>query len=316
MNNLNTSLLIPKVSIVILSYNRPKFMREALESVCKQTYRNLEIIVVDNHSPASDEICNLVTKYTNVTLIRNEINLGFAAGMNTGIMAASGEYIYLTEDDIILQPDCVAVLVDYLQNHPDTGLASGMLYNQEAGTIRCAGGEFELNAIYTQETIGADQNDLGQFIQPFDVSFIPGSMIFAKTNYLQTLGGFRPDFFLYYEDLELCMRVRRDGRRITVIPQAKGHHFEPEKGVSSPLVDFHKLKNFLALYFLHGQLAILPEFTLRYILLGFFRSIFRGWQESIIFINALGWLVGNLPHILIDRYYIFRRTYIDNQINS
>ena len=108
------SLASPTVSVVLLSYNRPAYLREALDSLLAQSYENLEITVVDNPSPASAEIARLVGQYPNIKLIRNESNLGYAGGMNRGIESASGRYVCLTEDDIVLEKDCIRRLVEFI----------------------------------------------------------------------------------------------------------------------------------------------------------------------------------------------------------
>jgi len=125
------------VSIVLLSYDRPEFLRAALASLRAQTYARLDVTVIDNLSARSEEIARIVARSENVKLIRNARNLGYAGGMNQGIAAASGCYTLLTEDDIVLEPDCVARLVEFMDARPSAGLAAPLLLNYAARTIRC-----------------------------------------------------------------------------------------------------------------------------------------------------------------------------------
>src|SRR5947209_6307903 len=102
----------PTVSVVVLSYERPALLREALRSLAAQSYAPREIIVVDNRSTVSDEVARVAAEFPSVRLIRNRENVGYAAGMNRGIAEAACEYVYLTEDDITLDRDCIRRLVE------------------------------------------------------------------------------------------------------------------------------------------------------------------------------------------------------------
>ena len=117
----------PLVSAVVLSYARPELLKLALDSLVCQSYHPLEIILVDNKSRASDEIVKLVGQYPSVRLMANSQNLGFAGGMNKGIQAARGVYVYLTEDDVIVDENCIATLVAHMETRPATGLAAPKL---------------------------------------------------------------------------------------------------------------------------------------------------------------------------------------------
>ncbi|MET0626300.1 MAG: glycosyltransferase family 2 protein [Pyrinomonadaceae bacterium] len=263
----------PTVSVVVLSYNRPTCLGEALASVLAQSYANLDVVVVDNASGASAEVERIVRRHARVRLLRNPTNVGFAAGMNRGIEAASGEYVFLTEDDIVLEADSVRLLVEYAEADASAGLLAPLILNREAGTVRCAGGEFVLGGVYRKEIHGAGAADAGLFPRPFDVTYVAGSSVFARTDFLRGVGGFREEFFMYVEDVELCARVIRAGRRITVVPSARVHHIEPaEETGLAPHLELQKLKNFFALYLLHAPRRVLPEFFLRYAVLGTLRA--------------------------------------------
>ena len=98
----------PCVTVVVLSYNRPALLEAALQSIEAQTYSNRDVLVIDNKSGSSPQIRKIVTAFPGVALISNDSNRGFTGGMNQGIAAARGEYVYLTEDDIELSPDCLS----------------------------------------------------------------------------------------------------------------------------------------------------------------------------------------------------------------
>lgn len=292
----------PTVSVVLLSHNRPDYLRQAVASILAQSYQHLELIVVDNPSAASAEITGVIAAQRNVKLIRNSTNSGYAGGMNEGIRSATGHYVYLTEDDIVLDQDCIGNLVAYMEGHPSAGLISPVMYNKAAGTIRCAGGEFALGAIYRRRTYGEGLRDTGQFAQPFKVTYIDGAAMFARADLFRRLGGFREEYFMYVECVELCARVLRSGETMAIIPQAKVYHFEPSADANTaPVFDFHRQKNLFSLYLLHAPARVLPEFFLRYALLNLFRSMVgRGGSASAL-LKALFWVALRAPALIKER---------------
>lgn len=295
--------LTPLVSVILLSYNRPGYLQEALVSLLNQSYKNLEIIVVDNPSPSSTEVSRVASLYQNVKLIQNPVNLGYTGGMNTGIELASGHYLFLTEDDIVLEKDCIRRLVEYMDGHSSAELVAPIIYNKRERTIRCAGGEFELGGVYRKKVYGAGERDTGQFQQPFDVSYIDGATMFARRDFWKYFKGFREEYFMYVEVVELCARVRKSGRKMVVVPQAKVYHFEPTEKPDSPEIEFHKIKNFFSLYLLHAPARHLPEFVCRYAVINTVRTVLgRKGNHPRTFLKALVWVARNTPSLLRERY--------------
>lgn len=290
----------PLVTIVVLSYNRPELLERALRSIAAQTCPNVDVLVIDNPSPASARIREVVGRFPEFRFIANAANNGFTGGMNQGLEDARGEYVYLTEDDIELEPDCVATLVEYLQKHTDVTLAGPVMWNRQSGTIRCAGGEFELGATFRMRVTGADQPDLPS-TTPFHTQYLPGGMIAAKTAVLRGLRGFRPDFFMYSEDLELCARVRESGQAIAVVPAARIHHHEPPLEPDSSVLSFHKQKNLVALYLLHAPLSVLPMFFVRYAAIDGVRRLFGNRAMLPAWCKAWLWAARRSPQLLAQR---------------
>jgi GT2 family glycosyltransferase len=289
----------PRVSVIVLSYDRPHLLARALESIAAQTYPVLDVVVVDNHSASSDRIQEIVRSF-GVRLIANLKNRGFTGGMNQGLSAAAGEYVYLTEDDIELAPDCVELLVDYLATHSDVALAGPIMWNRHTPTIRCAGGTFALGSIYRMQITAAGDSAAPSPL-PFETMFLPGAMIAARTATLRALGGFRSEFFMYREDVELCARVLKRGHRIAIVPAAKVFHHEPPNAADSPTVVYHKHKNLGAVYFLHAPLAVLPLYVLRYAGVDGLRRIAGNRSAFLPWLGAWMWLLWRAPMLLAER---------------
>jgi GT2 family glycosyltransferase len=289
------------VSVVVLSYDRPVLLQKALASLAAQTHPDLDVTVIDNRSPSSDAIRELVpARFPGVKLTANAENRGFTGGMNQGIAQASGEYVYLTEDDIELAPDCIARLAEHLDAYPDTGLAGPVMWNRRQPTIRCAGGRFELGGVFSVSITGAgDPSPGGQ--EPYRTMFLPGAMIAARTAFLRALGGFHPDFFMYREDVELCCRVLGSGRPIVVVPSARVFHHEPAAAEDPPTLAFHKHKNLPALYLLHARWSVLPEFLVRYAIAEGIRRLVQDRRGLGPWFRAWCWAARRAPRLLAER---------------
>src|SRR3954454_22951822 len=126
----------PTVSVVVLSYNRPAALAEALESIIGQEYRKLDVIVVDNRSPNSDEVAEVVARSPGARFFPQPENLGYAGGINLGIAVATGEYIHVTEDDIRIDKNFYEELLQHAATRPSC-LLSGVVY--EGDTCLFAG---------------------------------------------------------------------------------------------------------------------------------------------------------------------------------
>ncbi len=288
------------ISVVVLCHDRPNELRSALESIAQQSYPRLEVIVVNNRSARSDEIARVVELFPSFRTIWLSDNIGFAGGMNRGIAAASGEFVYLTEDDLTLDRDCIDRLFEHARRAPEAALLSPVMFDAATGRIRSAGGGVLLDAVHRRVDFGAGSLASWLPSQPYPVSFVPGAMMWARRETWTRLGGFREPFFMYYEDVELCLRLLIDDRQIHVVPAA--HVFDIDPGldrVATPNVQFHKLKNFFSVYLLFAPRAVIPEMLFRYAILGFVRAARSGSAGSTA--RAILWSAMHLPGFLRER---------------
>ena len=292
----------PTVSVVVLSFNRPQYLRESLQAIRAQTYPASRVVVVDNHSPASDRVAELVATFPEIDLIRNSSNLGFTGGMNIGIAAATSKYVLLIEDDITTDPACLGELVRCMEADPRVGLCGAIMFNRGDGSVRCAGGELSLGSRYGKRIFGAGERDAASRA----VSYLPGALMLARLDDLRRWGGFRDDFFMYYEDDELCLRVLKEGRAIVVAPRAKVSHFDPEPGPCPAWLGYVKVRNFFRLYLLHAPMSVLPGFLARYVVWQFVCEVCRLRPSSLLVLAAALDTLARSPWLLRDRRRLSR----------
>jgi GT2 family glycosyltransferase len=297
----------PRVSIVILSYNRPEELAEALASAVAQTVRDREIVVVDNPSPASERIAAIVAAHPEARLISTSANLGFAGGINVAWRAARGRFVYLSEDDIVLAPECVERLAAFAEREPDCGMCAGAIYDRADGRILSAGGEVALRGVFRATLRGRGERDAGQFGEPADVAWLPAGAALARRDVLDLLGGFRDEFFMYFEDVEICVRIRALGFRVCYVPGATVEHIPTRRSAAPPPdVEFHKLKNLYTLYALHAPARAWPAFAARYGVVEGFRSLAASPERFRLHLRAWGWVLARLPRLLGERWALRR----------
>ena len=221
--------------------------------------------------------------------------------MNRGLAAATGEYIHFTVDDVTFARDCFEQLTKYIGDKPSVGLLSGVLYDED-GLINSAGGKVDLDPVYAHTIFGEGEKDVGQFSDAYAVKYISGAMIFGRMDLLRRLKGFRPDFFIYSEDAELCARVSKLGYDIAVVPQAKATVLDMPHAFTSEGIAFHKLKNLFALYLLHARFRVLPGFLLRYGVITFPKYLLNKRKFVWPLVMAWGWFIVKTPSLLWERF--------------
>lgn len=199
------------------------FLADCLNSLLSQDYPNFEVIVVDN---ASDDGTPdwVAAHYPQVRLIRNERNLGFAAGVNVGLRAAAGEALLLLNQDTVVRPGWLRALVETAQAAPDVGIVgSKALYPD--GTIQHAGGyvdERGESGHYGHGEAAADEFDHRR-----DVDFVTGAALAITRQAFEAIDGLDEGFSpAYYEDVDWCYRARAAGFRVVYAPEAALVHKE------------------------------------------------------------------------------------------
>jgi GT2 family glycosyltransferase len=229
-----------KASVIVLSWNGMEYLEDCLDALLAQEYADFEVIVVDNGS--TDGSADFVAeRYPQVRLIRNERNLGFAAGNNIGMRAATGDVLVLLNQDTEVHPGWLAALVETASD-PHIGLVGCKLLYPD-GTIQHAGGRI-LDARGSARHIGLGEADAGQYDAVRDVDFVTGAALALTRATLTRIGpldeGFTP---AYYEDTDWCYRARAAGLRVVYYPQAVVTHYE---SVSSETESYTHQANFHA----------------------------------------------------------------------
>jgi len=267
---------ISKIYAIVLTLNNYSDTYDCIKSLMKSRFPLAGIVVVDNHSTdeSIQKLQKKLYKKDQIYIILNKDNFGFAAGINIGIRFAlkrGAEYIFLINNDTIVDPLCVELLISELEKNPYNGIAGPRIfYHNKPNKIWHGGGYF--NKLKT----GIIIPEKNKFNDELDdeikkVSFLTGCCMLIKKDIFKKVGFFDERYFMYEEDVDFCFRITRKGFNILYVPKARVWHKISSilKDRTSPFV-FYNLsknrliflrKNFSFFYFLYSCLIHFMIYT-------------------------------------------------------
>jgi GT2 family glycosyltransferase len=257
--------LKPRASIIIVNWNGLAHLPNCLDSLAAQTFRDFEVILVDNGSE-DDSVAFVGERYPWVRVVPLQKNTGFASGNNHGFAQARGDYVVVLNNDTRAEPDWLRILIDVADAHPEAGMVGCRICSfadpdiiDSIGMGICldgmSRGRFR-NRRWSELSLGAVE----------EILFPSACAALYKRAMLEDVGFFDDEFFAYAEDSDLGLRGRLAGWKAVLATQAVVYHkYSQTSGSLSPfkvyLVERNHywvaLKNFSA-----GQLMALPLFTL------------------------------------------------------
>lgn len=210
------------VSVIILNYNGKQYLRNCLESVSHQTFKDLEIILVDNGS--EDGSVNYVAiNFPECKIVKNTKNLGFAEGNNIAIKHAKGDYIVLLNNDTEVKQDWLEELVRAAQSDSSVGICGSKLLSMDAkNVIQEVGGLCDLFGFTVNRGVGEIDN--GQYNNVAETFYVSGASLLIKRELIEKIGLFDQEFFVNAEDVDLCWRAHLAGYKVLVNPLSIVYH--------------------------------------------------------------------------------------------
>ena len=230
-----TALPEPRVSTVVLSWNTEDLLRSCLLSLRGMSDRDQhEVIVVDNGS--DDDSAGMVEReFQEVRLIRTGRNLGYAEGNNVGIRLARGRQVLLLNSDTEVEPDSIWRLADFLEQNPEYGAVGSLLVSPD-GSVQQACMRFPTLAVAVgYDTWFGKRSFFKKRIDHYfysefdhtrseDVDQPPGTALMVPRAVFESVGLLDPDLFLFYNDVDLCRRIRQSGFRIRYLAESRILH--------------------------------------------------------------------------------------------
>jgi hypothetical protein len=218
-----------KVSILIVSWNTCQLLLDCLQSIYTSPPQvDFEIRIVDNAS--GDGSSQAVReRFPQVQVIDSPTNLGFAGGNNLAAQHARGQYFLLLNPDSILQSHAIDRLLAFLESTPSAGAVGPRLLNPDGSlqvsTYRTPGLFLEAWRLSYLDRLFPLSYYAGSHPKPFLVEVLGGACILVRSEIFQSLGGFDADFFVYSEEVDLCLRIRQAGWRLYHLPEVKVIHY-------------------------------------------------------------------------------------------
>ncbi|MDE5886391.1 MAG: glycosyltransferase family 2 protein [Muribaculaceae bacterium] len=244
-----------EVSVIIVNYNTSSLIIDCLKSIVKETRGiSYEVIIVDNASEPDIEskIRSGVPDLPNVKFCLSSENNGFGVGNNIGMESAKGRKLLFLNPDTLLINNAIKILSDFLDNNPRVAASGANLFTREGSPNfsfkrRLPGVMWEVNELLhniIDKRIFAPDLTFNYGASPIEVGYITGADLMVKKEIIEEIGGFSPDFFLYFEETDLCARIKESGGKIFNVPSAKIIHLESQSmaGDNSP-INYFKIDN-------------------------------------------------------------------------
>ncbi len=213
---------VPRLTVVMPNYNGRALLECMLGSLLTQTYRSFRTVVVDDGS-SDDSLSYLAAHWPAVSVVRLAGRRGVTAAMNACLAAANTELVGLFNNDMELEPECLAELVAALDAHPEAGSATPkMLDFSDRGVFDGAGDL--LNWRGGGQRRGHGERDAGQFDLPEEIFGPCGGAALLRRSTIELVGGFDEAYFAYYEDVDWAFRAQLVGVGCRYVPSSVLYH--------------------------------------------------------------------------------------------
>lgn len=287
----------PKVTVTFPNFNGGKEPIDCLKSIRNLNYpkNKIETIVIDNNSiDGSDR--QIKEKFPEVILIKNKSNLGFAKAVNQGIKKATGNYIFVANDDLVFEKDSLKNLIDFIIKNPKIGIIGGKIFFKKQKKIISSSG-YMMNRWTGKIYLASKPNKVKE------PDWIQGCAMLIPKKIFNKIGLLDEDYTHLFEDFDFCLRARLAGYKVVYFPNAKFWHGESlTANKNKPLKYFHWYRNKIRFIIKNFQVINMVSILL-------FQTLFATPYRAIIlrdgrllpFVKGLIWNIKNLKNTLKAR---------------
>ncbi|MCH5138448.1 glycosyltransferase family 2 protein [Clostridiaceae bacterium UIB06] len=318
------------ISLVIINYNNKSYLKRCINSILNQTYKNIEIIFIDNQSKdGSFEYVKEEYDNKGIIIIKNQVNNGYAGAANQGIKLSKGKYVMILNPDIIMEMDFIEKMFNFIESDEEIGALSGKLLKYDFKNDK------KLNYIDSAGIImfkstrcidrGQNEEDIGQYNKIEQVFGVCGAAPLYRRAALEIVKideeYFDEDFFAYKEDVDLSWRLNLAGFKNMYYPKAIAYHGRGLGGSNGGIFNFVKNRR--------SQSEFLRGISFRNHLLMIWKNDINGFinKHKLYILKRQLALAGYM--IIFERfnlkYYreaiekkdrmLYKRNYIKNKIN-
>ena len=298
----------PLVSVIIINMNGRDYLKKCLPSLIDESYKNKEIIIVDNGSV--DGSVEFVKKnYSKILVIENKFNAGFAGANNQGYKKTHGKYLFLLNNDTMIPKVLFKPLVDFMETDSSVGATQPRVLRQnEPEKLDSVGSFFTRSGFLYHFGFGHKDTKALRRVRPLFSA--KGCSLMLRKSLIDRIGLFDKDFFAYFEETDLCWRIWLSGFKIFYVPDSYVLHkgWGTTSRMNFSFINFHSYKN--RIYSLIKNLScwnlvsILPV-NIFFSVVASVADLFTGkLKECFSIWKAFYWILLNMDKVLVERRHI------------
>jgi len=246
---------LPFVLIVVLNHNQKEDTIECLDALILVKYINCKIVVIDNHSSDGSQK-TIKAKFPDIELIELPTNLGCAGGRNIGYIRAKElkpDYILFLDNDTVVEQDFLDELVAVAESDSQIGIVGSVILKLDNMRVWMAGGNIYRFAYAESLFWDVELTQIPSLA--FDVAWVPGCVMLIRYCIVNKIGFFDERYFIYFEDIDWCIRTLNSGYTIRVAPRSIVKHKVSRSlgGVDSPTKCYYMTRNYLLFRFTYTR---------------------------------------------------------------
>jgi len=290
-----------QVGVLLVNYNQWELTKKCVDSLLASKDVSVVISLVDN---SSEPVPDWVRSTDEIVFHKNQFNAGLTAGNNKAfemLRKLNVDFVFILNNDTEVFPNTISLLVNYLLNHDNTGItAPAIPYADRPDTVWSAGGRYSYTRMYLSQTY-KKLTDLPD--NPVEMEQVTGCAMMMRADDYIKAGMQDPDLFVYYEDTDLCFRVKKMGLNIQLVPNATVlHHISVSVGgVYSPFAIYFTHRNRFVVALRHLNRFSFFSFSLYYFAVTLLKTALYPLQKrgNLVYWMWLGLIhgVGNRPDI-------------------
>lgn len=312
--------MYPKVTVVVVYFNRPEITIRCLSSVLALDYPNYEVVAVDNGSlsASSQAVQAAFPQLAQVTIAKNQ---GFNPAVSVGLataLANKSDYILILPNDVILHPQLLQELVAVARSDPKIGITGVVNYDLDNPEIIAWTGGYVVNWWFGIRKAANHHSAADLPNQPFAVDYPPIYMV--RTQVVRDIGYFDAKLFMYFDELDYCLRAKKAGYQVVMAPKAKLWH-EVSAKTHAQINTYFMIRNEPRCFYRNASWIYWPTFTAWYLIrtlakilgAGVWGLVHGNWLYFVVYSFGLkDFLLANYGRGSIDQLMAIQARYAAN----
>lgn len=299
------------VSVILLNFNGKSYLKGCLDSLKRQTYREVDVIFVDNAS-TDGSVEYVKQNFPWVRVIANSNNVGFAEGNNIGVKYTNADYLVFLNCDTEVDPKWLELLIEKAESADDIAICgSKILDMQQKQMLQEVGGLCDVFGFSLSRGMG--EIDKHQYDEVFETFYVSGASLLVKRQVADQIGLFDPQYFFNQEDVDVCWRAHLAGYKVVVNPLSVVYHKGGGSAEGAPGASANKtgyvtsawrryyaerniIRTLLKNYSYLTLIKLLPKFFFLYFLEFTLYAVTGRLNVAKAYLNALWWNLANLKN--------------------